>query len=429
MTRLTDIITINISRETAAVAQTNFNVPLFISTHTNFQERARSYSSLLDVAADFGTTETAYIAAKAFFSQALTPTSVVIGRRQVPSATVNVQSVTVGNTYTMTINEIPFSVVATSGDDNIDIATALKTAHNVTPIVGITIVDHLDGTLTVTSDGVDWSIEVSSGLAKANAPATESWVDALNAVSNANQDWYAVAIESHTTVDVLAVASAVEATKKIFGTSSAALDIKTGVTTDLFSQLQALGYQRTFGVWSANADTQFPECAWIGYQLQEQPGSNTWAYKSLANVTVSTLSPTEANAIKGKSGSTYEKVSGDNVTIGAKMFGGEWIDVMIFVDWLEARMTERLWFRMKNSKKIPYTAAGATIIESEIRAQLNDGIRAGGLASSPAPTVTIPDVLAVSANLRAQRIFEGIKFEARLAGAIHFVRIQGTVTV
>ena len=40
MTVLTDIIEINISRETAAVAQTNFNVPLFISAHTKFAIRA-----------------------------------------------------------------------------------------------------------------------------------------------------------------------------------------------------------------------------------------------------------------------------------------------------------------------------------------------------------------------------------------------------
>ena len=84
---------------------------------------------------------------------------------------------------------------------------------------------------------------------------------------------------------------------------------------------------------------------------------------------------------------------------------------------------------MVNSKKIPFTAAGAAIIEAEIRGQLNDGIRVGGLAASPAPTVEVPDVLSVSVNARAQRIFEGITFEARLAGAIHFVKISGTVTV
>lgn len=430
MTRLTDIIEINISRETAAVAQTNFNIPLFISAHTNFKERARVYSSLLAVADDFASTDTAYIAAQKLFSQALVPANIVIGRRHVPGASVNVGTVTIGATYTLTVSDQVFTYVAIAADTAIKIATGLKNAYNVTPVAGVTVTDNLDGTLTVAaSAGTDWSLKVSSNLTKSQQPSTEAWADAGTAVSSVNNTWYAATIESHLTTDVLNFAAWIEGQKKIFGTSSQSADIKTSVTTDLFSQLEALGYQRTFGIWSATADAQYPECALIGYQLQEQPGSNTWEYKTLSGVTVSSISDTESTNIKSKSGVTYESIGGSSSTTGTKMFGGEWIDVMVFVDWLQARMTERLWFRMKNSKKIPYTDAGAAIIESEIRAQLNDGIRAGGLANSPAPSVTLPAVLAVSPNLRAQRIFEGIKFEARLAGAIHFVKISGTVTV
>lgn len=430
MTRLTDIIEIQISRETSAVAQTNFNVPAFISAHTNFTERARVYSSLLAVADDFAPTDTAYVAASKLFGQAIKPANIVIGRRQITGATINVVSVAVGVSYVLTVSDTPVTYVSILADTATKIATGLKTAYDVTPVAGVTVVDNLDGTLTVTAgSNVDWSLRVSSNLSKANQPSVEGWEDAVNAVQNENDTWFALAIESHAELDVLAVAAAIETKKKIFGTSSQDATVKGSGTTDLFSKLQALGYQRTFGMYSATADTQFPECAWIGYQLQEQPGSNTWAYKSLTGITVSKLSDTEATNIKTKNGNTYESVGGQSVTVGGKMFGGEWIDVMVFVDWLEARMTERLWFRMANSKKIPYTAAGATIIESEIRAQLNDGIRVGGLSDNPTPVVRVPDVLSVSPNLRAQRIFEGITFEARLAGAIHFVKIRGTVTV
>lgn len=102
---------------------------------------------------------------------------------------------------------------------------------------------------------------------------------------------------------------------------------------------------------------------------------------------------------------------------------------MVFVDWLEAKMTERIWFRLANSKKIPYTRKGATILETEVRAQLAEGVRSGGIADDTPYTVITPDVLSISQNARANRSFEGMKFEARLAGAIHFVKIQGTVTV
>lgn len=427
MTVLTDIIEINISRETAAVAQTNFNVPMFVSAHTRFAERARSYSSLTAVAEDFGPTDTAYIAAQKLFSQVLKPAQIVIGRRLVPSSTVSV-SAAVAGTYTLTINEIAFSFVATGSNTTIQIATGLKAAYDTTPISGVTVTDNLDGTLTIAS-AVGYSLEVTNNMTQADQPSVESWVTTINEITAVNNAWYAIMIESHVEADVLAVAGQIEGMKKIFATSSSQADIKTTATTDTFSKLEALGYQRTFGLFSATADTEFPECAWVGYQLQEQPGSNTWAYKALSGVAVSVLSDTESTNIHNKSASTYENVGGLNSTIGAKMFGGEWIDVMIFVDWLEQRMKERLWSRMANSKKIPYTSAGAAIIEAEIRAQLNDGIRVGGLAASPAPTVEVPDVLSVSVNARAQRIFEGITFEARLAGAIHFVKIAGTVTV
>lgn len=427
MTVLTDIIQINISRETAAVAQTNFNVPLFVSAHTKFAERARTYSSLTAVADDFSPTDSAYIAAQKLFGQQLTPAQVVIGRRLVPSTTVNISTVAAG-TYTLTVNEIPFSFVASGSDTAITIAAGLKAAYMVTPIVGVTVTDNLDGSLTVAST-VGYSLSVTTNMTEANSPSIESWVTTINEVSLVNNTWYAVMIESHLDADILAVAGQIEGMKKVYATSSSSAGIKTTSTTDIFSQLEALGYQRTFGLYSATADTEFPECAWVGYQLQEQPGSNTWAYKALSGATVSKLSDTESQNVQGKAGSTYENVGGLNSTIGAKMFGGEWIDVIIFVDWLEQRMKERLWSRMVNSKKIPYTAAGAAIIEAEIRAQLNDGIRVGGLAPSPAPTVEVPDVLSLPQNARAQRIFEGIKFEARLAGAIHFVKIAGTVTV
>jgi hypothetical protein len=427
MTQLTDIIDIQISRETAAVAQTNFNVPLFVGSFLNFKERARTYSSIKAVAEDFATTSNVYIAAQNLFGQTLTPANVVIGRRQVPGATVNVTQVAASTTYTLTISDVVFTYTSQALDTGTEIITGLKTTYDVTPVTGVTFVDNLDGTATITST-VDWSLKATPNMSVAAQPATESWSDAINAIQATDDTWYAVAIESHLLVDILAVAGNIEAKKKIYGLSSADLDVKTTVTTDVFSQLQALGYQRTFGIWSADA-AKYPEASWIGYQLQEQPGSNTWAYKTLTGFAVSSLSDTESKNIQAKNGNTYERIAGRNTTVGGKMFGGEWIDVMVFVDWLEQRMKERLWFRMSNSKKIPYTAAGAAIIEAEIRAQLNDGIRAGGLAENPAPIVRVPDVLSVSANLRAQRIFEGIEFEARLAGAIHFVKIRGTVSV
>lgn len=428
MTQLTDIISIQISRETQAVSQTNFNVPLFLATFTNFAERAREYSSLADVAGDFATTSTVYKASQKLFGQQLVPAKIVIGRRQVPGVTVSVGQLANTTLYSITVNETLYGFTSDASATAIEIVAGLKAAYDAAPIANVTFTNNLDGTFVVAST-VNWSFKASANLTVANQPSTETYVEALEAVQQINNKWYALTAETHAKTDILLLAAAIEAKKKIYVTSTDDLDVKTSATDDVASALKNGTYFRTALIWSATSDTEFPECAWVGYQLQEQPGSNTWAYKSLSGVTISSISTSESSIIHDKNATTYEIVGGVNRTVGGATSGGEWIDIMVFVDWLEARMSERIWFRLANSKKIPYTRAGATIIETEVRAQLSEGVRAGGIADDTPYFVSTPDVLTISQNARAGRNFEGMKFEARLAGAIHFIKIQGTVTV
>ena len=169
MTQITDIIKIDISRETQAVSQTNFNIPLFLATFTNFAERAREYSSLADVAGDFATTSTVYKASQKLFGQQLTPAKIVIGRRQVPGVTVNVGTLANSTLYSITINNTVFSVTSDASATAIEIVAALKIAYNATSISGITFTDNLDGTFTVVSS-VNWSFKTSANLTVANQP-------------------------------------------------------------------------------------------------------------------------------------------------------------------------------------------------------------------------------------------------------------------
>ena len=78
--------------------------------------------------------------------------------------------------------------------------------------------------------------------------------------------------------------------------------------------------------------------------------------------------------------------------------------------------------------KIPYTDAGIAQVESQVRAQLDDGITAGGIAPEPY-TVTVPKAAAAAPADRAARILRNVKFSARLAGAIQKIVIQGVLTV
>lgn len=87
-------------------------------------------------------------------------------------------------------------------------------------------------------------------------------------------------------------------------------------------------------------------------------------------------------------------------------------------------MQEQIFFRLINSKKIPYTSSGFSQIESEVRSVLDQATANGGVDSY---TVNVPQVLAIPEMVRAQRVLDHISFEARLAGGVSRILVKGVV--
>ena len=259
--------------------------------------------------------------------------------------------------------------------------------------------------------------------------STETLVAALATIRGVDDTWYALVSESHTAADVLALAAYIQANYKIYGTSTNDVVTPTSGTTDIGSQLEALGYDRTFVVYSATANADYPEAAWIGSQLAEVPGSNTWAFKQGAGVTQGNLSSGQITFLEGKNVNYFTDIGGVNIFMTGAMANGTWIDEMVFVDWLRARIQEGIFFRLINKKKIPFTKKGFAIIENEIRSVLTLGVTNGGIADDTPFTVVVPNPLDIPETQRAQRIAGNFTFTARLAGAVHKVIVRGTVTV
>ena len=342
MAAIDSFVEVFITKNTQQIDITSFSIPMILSAHDQFPERARVYNSLTGVAEDFPTTSVTYIMAQKLFSQELVFPQIVIGRKE----------------------------------------------------------------------------------------ELESYSDALFAVQEENDDFYAVVIDSHDPDEVLAFAQTIEAMTKIFGTSTSDRQVLSAIsTTDIASQLYDLNLERTFTIWSATADTEFPEAAWL-HQLLEVPGSNTWALKSLSGVTVSRLSETEVNVLGDKNVNYFRRVKGAAIIMNGQMVSGEFIDNVVFLDWWKARVQEAVFFRMINSRKIPYTQQGATLIEAEIRNINAQGIANGGIADTPAPTVQSPNVLVIPEAIRATRVMGDFVVNFRLAGAVHKVSaIRATVSV
>jgi len=260
--------------------------------------------------------------------------------------------------------------------------------------------------------------------------------DELDAVEEFDADWYCLLLETALEADILAAAAWIEAKRKIFiAKSSDAGCFDPAVTNDVLSDLKAANYDRTATIVKKNGVTDHPDAAWAGLSLPRDPGSISFKFKSLAAVTVDSLTPNEKLAVirneagTGKNGNTYTRVGGVNITEEGNMASGEFIDVMRGVDFIHARVQERIYFQLVNLPKVPYTNAGVNIVVNEIKAVMETAIAQSILRADPAPTVTAPDVQDIDPIDRANRVLPDVKFEGQLAGAIHKVRILGVVTV
>jgi hypothetical protein len=439
MSDIEQIIDVQVSRESTAVTQAGFGVMMFLDLHKRFNERAAEYANLADmVTAGFEVTDKAYLAASVYFGQPISPTKIVIGSQ----AAADVQVITylaadaAGEVYTVTIDGEVFTYTSTGVETAIVVAAGMEALVNASGTLAVTHDDAAaDGTATLTPDVAltPYTLKLSSNITDA-LTTTETLTDALGLVGEAS-DFYGITCYSHLEADILEVSVYANAGKYLHGYSTANTTDNTTALTAIMGQLQTLAYDRSFGSWDEEAGvgngdaTEYPEAAWMGDRFPSSPGSSTWMFKTLAGITVDSITSIQSTNIRNKNGNTYETIGGVNITREGKVASGEYIDVIRGVDWLESRMEERIYSRFVNLPKIPYTNAGIAIIEAEVRAQLQEAVEAGVIDGEQAIIVTVPKISQISVNDRANRILPAITFEAKLAGAIHKATVRGTVTV
>lgn len=154
----------------------------------------------------------------------------------------------------------------------------------------------------------------------------ETYAEALQAAILEDNEWYALLADTHLDGDILAMAAIIQAQRKMYFTSSNSSQIlDASFSEDIGSVLKDSGYTRTALIYSQDADN-FPEAAWVGSQLPEIPGSNTWEYKRLSGVQVSTLTDTQINTLENKNVNYFIRIKGAAVTRKGVVGEGAWID-------------------------------------------------------------------------------------------------------
>lgn len=356
MSELDNIVNITLTRSSTPVDTASFQIPLVLATFTNFSERTRVYTDFAAIDEDFNAGDAVHTIAQKLFGQTTVgakPPSIVVGRRQVNSVEFT-PTATDNTLYSVTLNGTLYTFTSGASATATTIVTGLKAAIG-TP-VDITVGGTNTLTLAPTVAGSPWSVVASTNLVPLNT-VTETWVDALAAVSDENDSWYALVTSTHTAADVEALSDAINARRKIFGTSYSDTGAIAATTTDIAYKLSAKTADRTFGVYLPTADTEFPEAAWIGAQLAYTPGSNDWDKKRAVGVTRSVLNDTARVNLRNKNSNMYTRVAGVDIFQDGDTFGGSPIDEIIGIDWLYARLQEGVYFRMINTLKIPLNLA------------------------------------------------------------------------
>lgn len=100
-------VTVQITSNTIGVARADFGILMIPSYTATWSERTRVYESVADVAADFPTTGSEYLAASAAFGQSPHPEQIIIGRMaNKPTQQYQIGAVSVVNSQAYSINSL-----------------------------------------------------------------------------------------------------------------------------------------------------------------------------------------------------------------------------------------------------------------------------------------------------------------------------------
>lgn len=437
MAVIDNIVDVSISRQTAQLDLEVFDVPLILvemdaATATSFGGRVKTYTSYEALEDDLPIGHAGLVIAGKLLGGQQKPNTFKVGRKDENESYAEALSAVIDadDRWIALLSDAEESSDIMQISESIqrmqkvyffstDSAEALQADQNIeyTATVRFDISGAEEGdTLTIRLAGQQYTSTL----------AEEGWTDFLGGT---------VAIDSEVSPAGLATITSVEnfvitrAEQEIQNGYSGPVDPENisatdPVGADIGQRIKAKGLFKTVYMYSPTAFSEYPEASWVGSQIVEVPGSNTWEYKSLAGVTPARLTDSQVALLESRNYNYYITVKGVPVTRRGVAADSEWVDTIILVMWLEARMQEQIFFRLANARKIPYTGAGFTVIEGDIRSVLSQAQANGGVDSF---TVSSPNPLDIPEIQRGKREAGIFRFQARLAGAISTVVVRGVV--
>lgn len=340
--------------------------------------------------------------------------------------------------YNASANDIRTALEALDGVASGDVTVAIETAATQYFIV---YKDNLYGaTNTLTADESGLTGPTGSTVTSHyQGQASETWENALIAVQAYDNQWFglttpALSTSAHT-ADQAAIAAIIDSADPAkvyfarttdFATKNDVVDISS--PSDIAETLYALARTKTVLTYTSQLD-EYPECAIMGLQFTKTPGSSTYKFKAVSGITAEDLTTTHKNNLRDKKCNFVQNTAGITAYEEGYVCQGEFIDVIIGIDYLNQRMSELIFTRLTQIEKVPNSDAGRAAIASLIRQALKLYGVDNELIDGTTITVTIPTKANQAPADAAARILRDVEFQAELIEGIHFVYIKGSVHV
>lgn len=402
-----------------------------------------------------GATNPVTLAASKFFAQTPTPTTLYVGRRALVFTQkwrLTPQSTTNGDTYLFTVGATAgvggqqVSYLVTGSPTENAIASALATATN----TAIAAAGYTGSAIATGASGamyVEWTNGVSGQLVEFNNQslaqldflsdtADPGLATDLNAILAANPTaWYGLILDSTSKLEIEAAAAWVETNQKIFPAPSADTQpARLGFTADGSSGSPSAmyfvkngAYSRTDVMLTAYSNMSYGGAAWLGRMLPTIPGNATWAYKTLATIQADNLPAGWDANVFTENGSVYTPLGGVNATQYGETGNGEFLDLVVYIDWLKSTMQIAVLALLLNSAKVAFDDDGLNQVATVMRAVLKQGeANKGGVPGTS--YVTPPLASTIGATDKASRNVPSIPWGQQLAGAVHTLTLNGTLT-
>ena len=400
--------------------------------------KVKAYATFAELAEDFDSADEPYKAALSAYGQTQAPRRFLVGRRvavnaphevrggtPTPAATISASAISDGvlTIGTFTINNISIS----SGDDANDIATAIQTRMVATTglagssVAGtdtgytVTIPNDVaitgpfvDSTASGTDLAEDLGLRVEDGATFHQGADTETMQDSLDAIQAVNQNWNHLTLDAvyDGTSDMGEAASWALANKKILHVESNEVAAK--VANDASAQISILANtenRRASGTWAERVgDYQAVSIAsrFGGIDWNAQDSLITAKFRTLPGRTASRLSATERGELDRKSINYYTPAVGRNIYGEGYTLSGEWLDEVIWLDWLANTIQLEIFNLLISDERVPQTPVGSAIMKTAVEGVCRIGRRNGGIGAGRLSAARTAEVRAATG-----RAFDG----------------------